>query len=61
MDMSTAVNIFVQQAVDHDGLPFDVVKRDPFYSAANQTSLKRSLEQYKSGQIQVHNLIEIEG
>jgi DNA-damage-inducible protein J len=61
MDMSTAVNIFVQQAVDHGGLPFDVVKRDPFYGAANQASLKRSLDQYKAGEIQVHDLIEIDG
>lgn len=58
MTLSTAINIFVTQAVDHGGLPFEVVKRDPFYSAANQAALRRSLEQYRNGQVHTHDLID---
>jgi DNA-damage-inducible protein J len=61
MDLSTAVNIFVRQAVDLGGLPFEVVKRDPFYSVANQAALQRSLDQYKAGKVQVHDLIDVDG
>jgi DNA-damage-inducible protein J len=29
LDMSTAVNIFLRQAIMHDGLPFEVVREVP--------------------------------
>lgn len=29
MDMTTAINIFLRQAIQHHGLPFEVIIREP--------------------------------
>lgn len=50
MNMSTAVNMFVRQAVRQGGIPFEVTtKTDPFFSEANQAHLKRVIQDYESG------------
>jgi DNA-damage-inducible protein J len=49
LNMTTAVNIFVRQAVNLGGIPFDIVKKDAFYSEFNQTILKRSIDQLNAG------------
>ena len=41
MNMSTAISIFIRQALRHRGLPFEI-KDDPFYSAKNLTHLQRA-------------------
>ncbi|MDD2967557.1 MAG: type II toxin-antitoxin system RelB/DinJ family antitoxin [Desulfovibrionaceae bacterium] len=41
MDMTTAVNIFLRQAIRHNGLPFDV--RLERLNAASQNAIEESL------------------
>jgi DNA-damage-inducible protein J len=57
MNMTTAINIFVRQAVNFGGIPFDIVKKDPFFSGCNQTVLKRSIDQLNSGRGTIRDLI----
>jgi len=59
LNMSTAVNIFVRQAVRQGGIPFEV-KVDPFWSEANQTRIKESLDQLKNGQVVIKTMDELE-
>jgi len=55
--MSAAVNVFLKQAIAHNGMPFRVVRVDPFYSEANQRALRRSIEQLEAGGGTVHDLL----
>jgi len=41
LDMSTAINLFLRQSIQHQGLPFDITLRQP-----NQTTLKAIEESY---------------
>ena len=56
MTLSTAVAVFVRQALRRGGMPFEVV--DPFYSASNQRRLDESIRQYRDGRVAEHHLIE---
>ena len=49
MNMTTAINIYVRQAVNRGGIPFDIIRKDAFYSDYNQTILKRSIDQLNAG------------
>ena len=61
MNLSTAVNIFIHQALYHRGLPF-TVKDDPFYSPANMAHLRRVAADYEAGRnFSEHELIEETG
>ncbi len=42
LDMSTAINLFLRQSIQHQGLPFDVTLRQP-----NQLTLKAIEDSYK--------------
>jgi len=46
MNLSTAVNVFIRQALRLGKMPFII--SDPFYSEKSQSRLKDSLEQNKS-------------
>lgn len=52
LDMSTAVNMFLRQAVMKDGLPFDVVRETPnaetLAAMAEVEEMKKHPEKYKS-------------
>jgi len=41
LDMSTAINLFLRQSIQHQGLPFDITLKQP-----NQTTLKAIEESY---------------
>lgn len=41
LDMSTAINLFLRQSIQHQGLPFDVTLKRP-----NQTTLRAIEESY---------------
>ena len=59
MNMSTAVNIFLRQALRRGGVPFDIV--DPFYSEYNQRRLHDSIAQYKTdGVVIMKTMAELE-
>ncbi|MCL1965445.1 MAG: type II toxin-antitoxin system RelB/DinJ family antitoxin [Firmicutes bacterium] len=50
LNMSTAVNMFVKQAVRQGGIPFEITtKTDPFYSAANQARVIEGTKQPENG------------
>ena len=56
MNLSTAFNIFVRQALRQGKIPFEIY--DPFYSEENQARLARSIADAEEGKLTVHELIE---
>ena len=59
INMTTAFNIFVRQAIRTGGIPFEVTTRsDDFYNAFNQQRLKKSIDRMKAGKGSIHSLIE---
>jgi len=59
LNMTTAFNIFVRQAVRQGGIPFDItVNIDPFYSVGNMNVLKQSIKDADEGKLTEHELIE---
>ncbi len=59
MNMTTAINVFVRQSVSYGGIPFEIVRRDGFYSDYNQQILKKSISQLDAGKGTAHELIEV--
>lgn len=64
-NMSTALNMFIKQALRYNGLPFDVSLPDNsdddfFYSKSNMEHLRHSIAQLEKGQYKVHELIEVD-
>ena len=61
ISFSSAVSMFVSQAVRQGGIPFEITTNvDPFYSAANQRHLREAIERVESGRFTIHELIEAE-
>lgn len=59
MNFSSAVNIFISQAVGEGGIPFAVTTRtgsDPFYSAENMARLRKYIDQMESTGGTVHEI-----
>lgn len=57
MTLSTAINVFVTQAVRSGEFPF-VIKADPFYSAANMNVLRRRAKEMEAGaSVSEHDII----
>ena len=56
MNLSTAFNIFVRQALRQGKIPFEIY--DPFYSENNQARLARSIANAEAGRVTVHELLE---
>ena len=48
LNVTTAMTMFAKTIVREQRLPLDL-SIDPFYSAANQSRLKRTIENYESG------------
>jgi len=46
LDMTTAVNIFLRQALSERAIPFRIAAPDPFYSGANWRHIKKSLAEW---------------
>ena len=59
MNASVAVNLFAKAVVREGKIPFDIAA-DPFWSAANQAVLSRSIAQWDAGMGKCHELIETE-
>jgi len=60
LNMTTAVNIFVRQAVRQGCIPFDItINTDPFYSVSNMNVLKQSIADADAGKLTEHDLIEV--
>ena len=69
MSMSTAVNMYMQNVVQNQSLPFRVTTmpraakydpKDPFWGEENQKHLRRSIDELESGHWVVHDTEEIE-
>ena len=56
MNLSTAFNVFVRQALRQGKIPFEIY--DPFYNEQNQTRLARSIANAEAGRVTVHELLE---
>ena len=56
MNLSTAFNVFVRQALRQGKIPFEIY--DPFYSEKNQARLARSIANAEAGRVTVHDLLE---
>jgi len=60
LNMTTAVNIFVRQAVRQGRIPFDItINTDPFFSSSNMKVLLQSIEDADAGELTEHELIEV--
>lgn len=59
MNLSTAINIYVRQALRQGKIPFEIY--DPFYSEKNQAELVRRMADVEAGKnLAVHESIEVE-
>ncbi len=59
MNFSSAVNIFISQAVRQGAIPFEITTRtDPFYSEANMKILLKAIQEANEGKLTAHELIE---
>ena len=56
MNMTTAINIFVRQAINYGGIPFEI-RRDDFYNEYNQARLKKAIEELNAGKGTMHEQI----
>jgi DNA-damage-inducible protein J len=60
LNMTTAFNIFVRQAVRQRKIPFEVsLESDPFYSESNMRILKKSIEEANQGKFIVKTMDEL--
>lgn len=57
MNMTTAVNVFLTQAVRTGGIPFEL-KTDPFWSRENQEHIAAAFSRLDAGLGVEHDLIE---
>lgn len=61
LNMSTAVNMFVRQAVREGRIPFEITtKTDPFWSEENQAHLQKAIADIEAGKVTPHELIEVD-
>lgn len=58
MTLSTAINVFLRQAVREHAIPFRI--HDPFYSAQNQAHLQQALAELKAQKVVSHSIEELE-
>jgi DNA-damage-inducible protein J len=56
MNMTTAINVFVKQAVYDRGIPFKIYRDDDFFNSYNQYILRESIEELNDKRGQVHEL-----
>ena len=60
MNTSVAINLFVRAVLRERKIPFEISAiTDPFFSEANQTRLKKSIDNLNAGKGKAHELIEI--
>jgi DNA-damage-inducible protein J len=56
MNLSTAFNVFVRQALRQGKIPFEIY--DPFYSEKNRIRLAHSIADAEAGRMTIHELLE---
>ena len=61
LNTSTAINLFVKAVIRENRIPFEIVQNpDPFYSEANISYVKKSVQSLRSGKGTAHELIEVD-
>ena len=62
MSLTTALTVFCRKVEQERRIPFEITAeaKDPFYSESNMRYLKKKMEDYKAGRINLveHDLIE---
>jgi len=60
LNMSSAFNIFVRQSLRQGKIPFEIsLATDPFYSPANLTVLRKSIQEANEGKFVTKTLDEL--
>ena len=59
LDMTTAVNMFLRQAIRQQGIPF-ALQLDPFYSEVNQIRLQQAAKRMERTGGTVHEIAEVD-
>jgi len=60
LNMSSAFNIFVRQSLRQGKIPFEIsLASDPFYSFANLTVLRKSIQEANEGKFVTKTLDEL--
>ena len=59
LDLSSAIRMFLTQMVKENGLPFRPTN-DPFHSASNMASLRKSLRQMEAGNTVTASMEQLE-
>ncbi|GHT81424.1 DNA-damage-inducible protein J [Spirochaetia bacterium] len=60
MNMTTAFNIFVRQAIRQRKIPFEIsAEYDPFYSESNMRALRQSIQEANEGKFVVKTWDEL--
>lgn len=58
-DTTTAIRIFLAQAVRERGIPFPISEKvDPFYSDSTMRMVKKAIAEAETGKLTPHDLIE---
>ncbi|MEE1290380.1 MAG: type II toxin-antitoxin system RelB/DinJ family antitoxin [Spirochaetota bacterium] len=60
LDTTTAIRLFLKQAIIQRKIPFEIIQEDTFYSEKNQKALLHSLHQMENGQHSIHELVEVD-
>ena len=55
---SAAINLYVKAVLREKRIPFEIKQEDPFFNAANQAYVLKSVQELRSGKGTVHELIE---
>ena len=59
LNTSTAINLFVKAVLRQNCIPFEISRNaDPFFSFQNQTYIKKSMNEMRTGRGTAHELIE---
>jgi DNA-damage-inducible protein J len=58
LDISSAIRLFLKQAVIKNGIPFPLTRQGDFYNSHNISHLKKVLAELDEGKCEQHNLIE---
>lgn len=59
MDTTTAIRIFLKQALIQRKIPFEIIQDNSFYSKKNMNALEHSKNQMENGQHSIHELVEV--
>lgn len=61
LNVSTAVNLFVKAVLRENRIPFEITQNtDLFFSEANMSYVKKSVQELREGKGTAHQLIEVD-